>query len=447
MEHTGTAVEAAWHEAMRAPSGVFTTLAHPETLERGIARAAETRGPLAERPLAVKDNIHVAGLASTAGTLALRGFLPRAHAPAVARLIDQGMIPLGKTGMHELALGVTTTHGPFGDLRNAVDADRVAGGSSGGSAVALARGVCAHALGSDTGGSARIPAAFNDVWGFRPSTGRYDPSGVVSIAFSRDTIGPMAAALDGIRALDRAMTVSPRNGREAVGRRELLRIGYDPADLDHCDEAVRLAFLAAVRVLETSAEVELTPVSLRELNERAESFGGELADHELVPSLRSYLASDPELPTFEEVVSQISDPHVAAMLSRSLAAQAEQGVWGSRWHRLMTDSARLRSAVVTAYVRNCLDIIVRPSVPVLPPTLVEVEAMVNPERDHLFRTIIRFTALATLVDAPSLAMPLGQLIGHSMTGLLIESLPGADERVLAAAHTLETILAGVGHEG
>lgn len=436
------AVRHARDTAIGLPSGVFATISEVEDLARAVARSTTIRGPLSGLPIAIKDNIHVAGMPNTAGTLAMRNFVPHEHAPAVGRLIHQGMVIFGKTQMHELALGVTSTHGPFGDVPNALDDTRVAGGSSGGSAVALAAGVCEHALGSDTGGSTRIPAAFNDVWGFRPSTGRYDPTGVTSIAFSRDTIGPMAVSLSGIAALDQAMAYSGAPSLDLDRGQAPARIGFDLADLEHCDDSVRSAFELVLEVLNSSPDVELRRTSFQGLDSQAAVLGGELADHELVPALRSYLNFDPALPSWEELLSGVSDPHVVSLIQHSLAAQPNGDTWGPRWHRLMTAAARLRAAFISTHVSNGLDCTIRPSVAILPPARSAVVDMGNAERDGLFGTMIRFTALATLVGAPSLSMPLGRTLGRSMTGILLESLPGADVNVLAVAKRIEGVLSG-----
>lgn len=426
--------------AVRMRPGVFTALAETEEIEQAATRASGTLGPLAGLPLAVKDNIHVAGLPNSAGTRSLREYAPQNHAPTVARLIDAGMVVLGKTNMHELAVGITSSHGPFGDVPNAVDESRVAGGSSGGSAVAVAAGVCQHALGTDTGGSTRIPAAFNDVWGFRPSTGRYDPTGVTSIAFSRDTVGPMAVSLEGIVALDGALASPGPRLRFSNGGEVPLRVGVDFNDLEYCDDAVRSAFEIATDVLRDSLEIEFRPLNFGALDRQAASLGAELAGHELVPSLRSYLESDPALPTLSEVYAELSDPHVAYLIQRSLAMQPNEDTWNPRWHRLMTDSARLRAAFTATLVGDSIDVIIRPTVAIRPPLISKVRRMKNSERDELFGNVVRFTALATLVGAPSLSLPLGPVLGKNMTGMLLDALPGTDVRLLSAASRVEKIL-------
>jgi aspartyl-tRNA(Asn)/glutamyl-tRNA(Gln) amidotransferase subunit A len=143
--------------------------------------------------VAVKDLVDVAGMVTTAGGVILPRE-PAAHdAPVVRRLRDEGCVMVGKTNLHEWAFGVTSTNPHYGAVRNPHDIERVAGGSSGGSAVAVAAGMCDWAVGSDTGGSIRIPASFCGVVGFKPALGSIDTAGVIPLSRSLDTLGPLAA--------------------------------------------------------------------------------------------------------------------------------------------------------------------------------------------------------------------------------------------------------------
>src|SRR5262245_2633524 len=194
----------------------FITLDRASALEAARRADAEVsagalRGVLHGVPLIVKDNVHVAGLPNTAGTPALRAFVPRTHAPTVQRLVDAGAVILGKTNMHELAFGISGynegffTAQPMG-TRNPYDRTRFAGGSSSGSGAAIGARLAPGGLGSDTGGSVRIPAAATGGAGLRPTVGRYSAEGVTPISHTRDTVGPMAQTVADVALLDAVIT-------------------------------------------------------------------------------------------------------------------------------------------------------------------------------------------------------------------------------------------------
>jgi aspartyl-tRNA(Asn)/glutamyl-tRNA(Gln) amidotransferase subunit A len=142
--------------------------------------------------VAVKDLVDVAGLVTTAGGIILPNQPAERDAPVVERIRREGCVIVGKTNLHEFAFGVTSVNPHYGAVRNPHDPGRVAGGSSGGSAVAVATGMCDWAVGSDTGGSIRIPGSLCGVVGFKPQLGSIDISGVIPLSWSLDTLGPMA---------------------------------------------------------------------------------------------------------------------------------------------------------------------------------------------------------------------------------------------------------------
>jgi aspartyl-tRNA(Asn)/glutamyl-tRNA(Gln) amidotransferase subunit A len=147
--------------------------------------------------VAVKDLVDVAGMVTTAGAVILPRAAAAEDAPVVRRLRGEGCVIVGKTNLHEFAYGVTSVNPHYGAVRNPHDLDRVAGGSSGGSAVAVAAGMCDWAVGTDTGGSIRIPASFCGVVGFKPALGSIDTAGVIPLSRSLDTIGPLAPDVAG----------------------------------------------------------------------------------------------------------------------------------------------------------------------------------------------------------------------------------------------------------
>ena len=189
-------------EATDGRVNAFVRLMRASALEEADAAeeralAGRRKGALDGIPIAVKDLFDTAGVVTAAGTSAFRERVPRADANAVKRLRDAGAVIIGKTNTHELALGGTTNNVHYGPTRNPWRLDRVPGGSSGGSGAALAAGQTLGALGTDTGGSIRIPAAFCGVTGHKPSYGLVGRGGVVPLALTLDHAGPMArTALD-----------------------------------------------------------------------------------------------------------------------------------------------------------------------------------------------------------------------------------------------------------
>jgi aspartyl-tRNA(Asn)/glutamyl-tRNA(Gln) amidotransferase subunit A len=162
-----------------------------EELERG-----RILGPLHGLPIALKDNIDTAGMRTTVGSAFFAECVPERDAEAARRLREAGAVLLGKLTMHEFAYGATSQNPHYGACRNPWNLERIPGGSSGGSGAAVGAGLCAAALGTDTGGSVRIPAALNGVSGLRPTTGRVSNRGVFPITWTFDTVGPLARSVE-----------------------------------------------------------------------------------------------------------------------------------------------------------------------------------------------------------------------------------------------------------
>ena len=170
---------------------------------REVAKGAEimmmaghSLGPLHGIPIGLKDNIALKGLTTTAGSKILADWLPDADATVAARLRSAGAILIGKTNMHEFAWGGTSDNPHYGAVRNPWNLDRFPAGSSGGSGAAVAARMCWGALGTDTGGSIRLPAAINGIVGIRPTYGRVSNNGIIPLAWSMDTAGPMARTVE-----------------------------------------------------------------------------------------------------------------------------------------------------------------------------------------------------------------------------------------------------------
>src|SRR6478609_5185792 len=202
-------VETLDYVTRREELGAFVTLdlerAHAEAVRAEQAYADDEARPLEGLTLAVKDLFDTAGLRTTYGSRIFATHVPAADAWAVRKARDAGAIVLGKTLTHEFAWGITSVNRHFPPLCNPYDGERVAGGSSGGSAVALATGQAALALGTDTGGSIRIPASFCGVSGLKPTFGRISTEGVYPLARSLDHAGPMARTPEDVRLFYEAL--------------------------------------------------------------------------------------------------------------------------------------------------------------------------------------------------------------------------------------------------
>jgi aspartyl-tRNA(Asn)/glutamyl-tRNA(Gln) amidotransferase subunit A len=251
--------------AQREPSiGAFNTVTAERALVRARAldQAGPGSGPLHGVPVALKDNLCTTGIPTTASSKILSGFVPPYDATVVSRLEAAGAVIVGKTNLDEFAMGSSTENSALGPSRNPWDVTRTPGGSSGGSAAAVAAGMVPVALGSDTGGSIRQPAALCGITGFKPSYGRVSRYGLMAFASSLDQIGPLVRTAEDAALVFQVIggadphdaTSSPEPMPDVLGALtgdiRGLRIGVPRAFLEQgVDPAVLDAFAAALQVL------------------------------------------------------------------------------------------------------------------------------------------------------------------------------------------------------
>ena len=345
----------------------------------------------------VKDTIDVAGFPTRLGSRAFENIPPaRRHAAVVQALLDGGCRLVGKANMHELAYGVTGINAWTGTPLNPLFSDLAPGGSSSGSAAAVAAGLCDFALGTDTGGSIRVPAACCGVYGFKPSFGRIGRAGVIPFETSLDCVGPLARDMAGI---ERAMgLIDPRYRRlETVG---------DPiigvVDVK-VDMAVRIKVSAAI------SRLELAKTSVH-LTQFEDAFEAGLT----IIGAETWAAFD-----------RLDLNMVGADVRNRLRTAAD----------ISTDQVRYAEQVRAAFTAEvdraleAVDVLILPTLPILPPTLVEAEDA---------RAAIRITALVrpfNLSGHPALSIPLPSLSKRPVSLQLVGRRDG-DARLCAFARRI-----------
>ncbi len=189
----------------------FITVTQTQALEEAAERDRELqngvdRGPFHGIPIALKDLFYTKGIRTTAGSKIFENFRPDFDAAVVEKLRAAGAISIGKTNLHELAFGITSRNPFYGPVLNPLNQSRLAGGSSGGSGAAIAAGIVPMALGTDTGGSIRIPASYCGVVGLKPTYGLVSRKGVLPLAFSLDHVGPLGSCVEDCALAMNAMT-------------------------------------------------------------------------------------------------------------------------------------------------------------------------------------------------------------------------------------------------
>ena len=392
-------------------------------------------------PIAVKDNIHVAGIRNTAGTPGLANYVPAESATAVSRLVKAGAIIIGKTNMHELALGTTSINAAYGAVRNPRDATRISGGSSGGTGAAIVCGSAVAGLGTDTGGSVRIPSSLCGICGLRPSVGRYPGDGITPNSWTRDTVGPMARSVDDLVRLDSVL--SDETAAVIPPDPATVRLGI-PMDAFTTDleGAVERRWLSALSRLEGGG-ITLVEVSMWEFGEVNEAIGMPVALYEIPRALKRYLAEHETGVTFDELVEGIASPDVAALFADAIVDGGPNQVSEIAYRQaLENERPRIQQLYRRLFMTSAVDAVALPTTPLAAVLAEEAEAPIRLGHRLLapFEAYRRNCEPSSNAGIPSVSIRLDADADALPLGLQLDGPGKSDRRLLAVAQTIEHIL-------
>jgi aspartyl-tRNA(Asn)/glutamyl-tRNA(Gln) amidotransferase subunit A len=405
-------------------------LAAAEEVDRKIAVGQGPNLPLAGVPMAIKDSFWTKGVRTTGGTKVLAGFVPAEDATAVARLKAAGCVLVGKSSMHEMAYGFTSRNPHHGDCRNPWDTSRVPGGSSGGNAVALATGMALAAVGGDTGGSNRQPAALCGVVGVKVTYGRVSRHGGIPLSWSMDTVGPMTRTVADAAALLQVMaghdSHDPTTRRGAVpnyvaalkGGLKGLRLGV-PHDqfLSMMEGDVGAAMQDALGVFQQQGaalvDVRFPPLEPVIGAHRAIIFSEAAAAHEELIRNRAADLSDEVRPLLQSGLFLTATQYLAAQQARRNTIAAYRELWRS------------------------FDVLVTPTSPIAAPLIGATTAKLAGKEVPLVRAFLDLTLPFNLTGQPALSVPCGFTRSGLPIGMQLVGRPFDEATLFRAAAAYE----------
>lgn len=404
------------------------------------AAAGEGRslGLLHGLPIAFKANIDVAGYATTGSNRALKDHKPSEDSAVSAAMKGQGAVPFGKLNMHELAFGATSNNPFCGAVHNPFGLSHVPGGSSGGTGAAVGGDLVPAAIGTDTGGSVRVPAALCGAAGFRPSTGRWSAKGILPISHTRDTAGPVAHAVADLDLVDRAVTDPGRAAAEPAslkGRRFGVPRGFF---FDTLAPDVAAATERALADLQAEG-VELVEVDLGALWEEIDRDGMLIAIWEFKSDLQAYLEGSGI--AYDTVLDGISSPDVAGLAEviRGLPPETQ----GAYDEILSVKRVGWQKQVAELFETRGLEAMVYPMVCATAPEIgkdetFEIEGVEVP----VFGTLVRNSAVGSVLGLPGLALPNGRGLNGLPISLGLDGPSGQDAALLSLGLAVEQVLPG-----
>jgi aspartyl-tRNA(Asn)/glutamyl-tRNA(Gln) amidotransferase subunit A len=418
-------------EAIRRRPEVNAFITVTAELARRQADAADRefaegqwRGPLHGIPLSLKDLIDLEGSPTTAGSRVRAGIVARHDATATARLKQAGTVIVGKCNMHEFAFGTTSEDSAFGPVHHPAFFDRSPGGSSGGSAAAVASGMCVASIGTDTGGSIRIPASACGLVGFKPTFGHVPCDGVVPLAMSLDHVGPIARTVTDAEYLYRALVGAPATGLDAP--RQPFDLGQAALGLtsryflDALDHDVRAVFEAALERLERAG------IAVVGADVPHAALTSPVYLHTVLAESAAYHARTLELRGGDYT------PAVRVRLEMARYVLAEDYV------RAQEGRVVLRNEVSAALAGH--DALVLPTLPIPAPPLGVSSVDLGGVRDPVRNATLRLTQLFDLTGHPAISIPCGRTKQGLPVGLQLVAAHDATDRLFALAAAIEPVL-------
>lgn len=393
----------------------------------GKANMARKGAPLWAIPVAFKDNICVRGLPVTAGTPGMRGCTAPRDAFIVRKFKSLGAIVAGKNNMHELSFGITSVNIHWGTVGNPSAPGYCAGGSSGGCAAAVAAGIVPVAVGTDTGGSVRIPAAFCGIVGFRPTSGRWSSAGIIPVSHTKDSPGLFTrTAADALFLYDKLVGQqgpSLQQGEPScrVGLPASLWAGLDKKVMRNCMAAIKRLTLAGFEC------VEIDDTELMALNKTI-TFTVPL--YEFFTDFPRTLFSLGWGDMIDPVLNQIGDVNVRNIINRQL-----QGgfISPAEYASAIANTVRLRLKMDEFFKKERVDLLAYPTVPCDIPPLSDAA---NP---NLFSAVIRNTDMSSNAALPSISLPVAAK-DELPVGLNLDAPHGKDHLLLSFAALIEKTL-------
>jgi aspartyl-tRNA(Asn)/glutamyl-tRNA(Gln) amidotransferase subunit A len=397
---------------------------------RRLDQRRGTRGPLHGLPLAFKDLCATKGVRTTAGSRILTDWVPHADATVVERCRAAGAVLLGKLNMHELAYGVTTNNPHFGPTRNPWDLERIPGGSSGGAGAAVAASLCVAAVGSDTGGSIRIPAAMCGVVGLKPTYGRVSRHGIVPLSWSLDHIGPLA-----------------KTAEDAALLLEVLA-GGDPRD-PTCSTRAVPKYRAGIRRSSKGMRLGMPQEHFFELleSEVRAAFDSAVAALKRL-GLRTQAVSIPSLPQAQAaevaiMAAEASAYHARALRSRpddfgpDVRAALELGRLIPATSLIAAQRLRARLATECTAALQRVEALVVPSVAVAAPRIGEQTLQLGALTLDVGILLSRNMMPFNLTGLPAIAVPCGRARTNLPIGFQLVGRPFDEATVLRIAHAYQ----------